>query len=82
MVAEIKNEWPLVNSEELQKQLGITRTQRYELTQKLPAPLYHSRFPGARKIYWNVRLIRSYLLCGGSESHLRLCEEYTRYAGL
>ena len=71
-------EWPSIGGSVLEKRLDVRKTQRAELQKVLPSPVYWWQFPTGRKIFWNWRLVRDYLLNGPGPSHDKLVEEYLR----
>jgi hypothetical protein len=72
----LSNCFPFVGSSELERMLDIKKNQRAELKRRLPKPLYWFQFPGGRKIFWNLNLVRDYLLHGDCPNHQRLVEQY------
>jgi hypothetical protein len=69
-------DFPIIGSSLLEQALDIRKTQRQKLKKQLPSPLYWWQFPGGRKIFWNLNLVRDYLLHGDRPDHQRLVEQY------
>jgi hypothetical protein len=60
----VSDSFPFIGSDKLERLLDIRKTQRQELQQRLPRPLYWYQFPGGRKIFWNLVLLQDYLING------------------
>ena len=69
-------DFPFIGGAVLEERLDIRSDQRAVLQQQLKSPLYWFQVPHGRKICWNWRLIRDYLMNGPGPKHNRLIEEY------
>jgi hypothetical protein len=73
----ISSSFPIVDTVTgLRPTLGTTKFVEARLRTELPTPIYWVKYPGGRKIYWNLRLVQDYLINGASPNHDRLVEEY------
>jgi hypothetical protein len=75
---KIVADFPFIGSNLLEQQLDIRKTQREELRRQLQSPLYWWQFPNGKKIFWNINLVRDYLLNGNTPAHQALVEEYLK----
>ncbi len=69
-------DFPIVGSSLLEQILDVRKTQRQKLKKRLASPLYWYQFPDGRKVFWNLTLIRDYLLNGNTDEHRALVEQY------
>jgi hypothetical protein len=76
MAKSIVRDFPFIGSDRLGRIMDVRKSQRGELRETLPSPLYWFCYPGGRKIFWNWVLVRDYLLNGDGPDHQRLVEEY------
>jgi hypothetical protein len=77
VLKNFNRDFPFIGSDRLESLHDIRKSQRFELREKLPSPLYWYQFPGGRKIFWNLVLVQDYLFNGSNTpGHQRLIEEY------
>jgi hypothetical protein len=69
-------DFPIIGSSLLEQALDIRKTQRQKLQKQLASPIYWYQFPGGRKVFWNLNLVRDYLLNGNTDGHQALVEQY------
>jgi hypothetical protein len=68
--------FPIVDTLQFRNQAGTTKFVESRLRSELPSPLYWTKYPSGRKIYWNLRLVQDYLINGPGPAHDQLIEKY------